>query len=484
MRLPPLVGVPLTALAPWGYGAGSWDTGGACASESRPPASSGRAPPFAADVCLNTKIIVWEGDAAFLEVDALIAPTAAGYQVGASTIFAKVLSYGGRELKVELKHLEPCRSGEAHICKAFNLPCRHLLLTVGPKYKEKYHVAAENTLNACYRECMQLAAESEIRTVAVPATWYDKGYPPQEQAHVALRTLRRCLEKLRASIDTVVIAAANSQDADLYQDLLPLYFPRSDDEAERGASVLPDSCWNSWGEVSIEERKIRISNLAVSADDSDDGGSCLTAKPTLSPENEQDRSFFDARDDADNTALRRLEGLLTEAEDEATARAVCYRYMRRAREVDNLPQHLRYVYRAGKDRYDRHVVVLLGARLPQLGTQDERMMPMFVKELESLRAERFILIYVNTSVSALDMSKLEVLQEMLAMMGARYRQSIDQVLILHPGLAFRAAFALGRAMSNYAADVWHDSVYVEDLGELSRFVPIDQLQLPSYVITA
>jgi len=40
--------------------------------------------------------------------------------------------------------------------------------------QEKYQVAAQNTLNACYRECLQLLAESELKTVAIPCFWYSR----------------------------------------------------------------------------------------------------------------------------------------------------------------------------------------------------------------------------------------------------------------------------------------------------------------------
>ena len=47
----------------------------------------------------------------------------------------------------------------------------------------------------------------------------------------------------------------------------------------------------------------------------------------------------------------------------------------------------RFVYQSGQDCFGRHVVVLLGARLPPLGLQDERTIPLFVKELEALQHE-------------------------------------------------------------------------------------------------
>ncbi|CAE8699533.1 unnamed protein product, partial [Polarella glacialis] len=140
-----------------------------------------RPPPFLPDGDLNMKVVLHDGDLCAFEVDAILAPSAAGYAVGSSTVFGRVLRHGGQDIRADLRHLDPCRSGEARLCKAYGLPCRWLLLTVGPKYKDKYYIAAQNTLNACYRECLQLLVESGLRTIAIPCCWYSKGYPLEEQ---------------------------------------------------------------------------------------------------------------------------------------------------------------------------------------------------------------------------------------------------------------------------------------------------------------
>jgi len=119
--------------------------------------------------------------------------------------------------------------------------------------------------------------------------------------------------------------------------------------------------------------------------------------------------------------------------------------------------------------------------LPALGVRDDKTLPLFVKVLEALGGQRFVLLYVNSDVATFDTTKLEVLQEMLAVISAKYRNSLEQLLVLHPGIWFRAAFALGRAVSDLTASVWNETVYIEGLEELSRYISIQQLQLPNYV---
>merc|ERR1712151_755629 len=115
---------------------------------------------------------------------------------------------------------------------------------------------------------------------------------------------------------------------------------------------------------------------------------------------------------------------------------------------------------------------LLGAKLPALGIRDERTLPLFVKEVEALRGQRMVLVYVNSAVSAMDGVCLEVLQEVLAVVSAMYCNSLEQTLVLHPRLWFRAAFALGRAVSDSAARVWDSTAYFESLVEVSEFVSV------------
>ena len=50
-----------------------------------------------------------------------------------------------------------CKTGEAKITDGFNLVCRHVIHTVGPRYNVKYVTAAEGALYSSYRNVLQLA---------------------------------------------------------------------------------------------------------------------------------------------------------------------------------------------------------------------------------------------------------------------------------------------------------------------------------------
>mmetsp|Transcript_30560 Transcript_30560/g.71367 ORF Transcript_30560/g.71367 Transcript_30560/m.71367 type:complete len:547 (+) Transcript_30560:51-1691(+) len=487
--LPPedLVPLPVGALQAWGKN--STNARLEELFDDPPSASSSslsRPPPFAPDGALNEKIYLLQGDLLSLQVDALVAPCAANFSPGSSTVFANVQRQGGRDLRIELRHLDACRSGEVRMVKAFGLPCSKLLITVGPKYKEKFQVAAENALNGCVRECLQGMTENslDLRSVAIPCRWYSKGFPLDEHAQVVLRSLRRCLERLRDKIDAVVLVGESAEEVELYDALLPSYFPRTDLEARKTSRDLPESCWSLWGEVSLQERRIPLSNSLVrSVEDSDEDpvdGSLFSAA------DETDKSFLQAREDADKTALQRLEVTLVETAEDDVARQVCMRYIRRAREL-SLEEELardRFVYGAGQDSFGRHIVVVIGARLPSLGIREQRTLPRFVRELEDLHGANFVIIYANSGVATADTAILEVLQEMMSvvMTVKRYHDSFAQLYVLHPGLWFRAAFAVGSVFSNLTAKVWNETIYSESVAELAGSFSVSQLRLPEWII--
>lgn len=481
-RLEPPASVPLSSLLRWGHGHTAQPMGAQGQSCEHSDKCGGqtaddRRPPFLADSSLNEKVILWQGDLGALEVDALITPCAANYSTGTSTVFSRLLRYGGQDLREELEGLDVCRSGDARLVKAFGVPSRFLIVTVGPKFKEKYQIAAENTLNACYRECFKTLAESNLRHVAVPCSWYTKGYPIEDQVHVGLRTMRKCLEKLGHSIDSVVVVASTPQEHQLYEQLMPFYFPRDESEVVSGEGV-PASCWTSWGEVTVEERKIR---LTMAAEHTDSDGS-RDGSPLFSPAVDVDRDFLDARDDADKSAVERLECTMSEASTVEVAKQVCMRYLRHARHLRPESDGNRFVYRgASTDFAGRRVLVLLGSRLPPRGVRDERALPLFSRELLALQGQNFVLVYANSDVASFETVTLEVLQEMLEVVSAVCRDTLQQLYIIHPGLWFRAAFMLARSWSESAARVWQSTIYCDSVAELSNYLSLEQLKLPPYV---
>ena len=82
-----------------------------------------------------------------------------------------------------------CPTGQARITPAGNLPVRHIIHAVGPRYHVDTNPA--QLLASAYRNSFQLALDNDCTSLAVPAISCGAfGYPPDEAAGIALEVSR------------------------------------------------------------------------------------------------------------------------------------------------------------------------------------------------------------------------------------------------------------------------------------------------------
>lgn len=89
-----------------------------------------------------------------------------------------------RRIRAE-QHPEGLPVGQAVATTAGNLPCRHVIHTVGPVYARSQDPATE--LASCHREALRVADEVGATSVAFPAISCGiYGYPVEEAASIAV----------------------------------------------------------------------------------------------------------------------------------------------------------------------------------------------------------------------------------------------------------------------------------------------------------
>lgn len=163
------------------------------------------------------------------------------------------------------KCVKPITTGSCQLIDGGNLPCDHVIFAIGPRYHVTYATAADNALHFAYRSSLVLAAETLMssakeKTIIISCLYLqNKKYPRFAAAQVALRTLRRFLEKPISSIfDKVMIHVGSLEDLEIYSTLLTAYFPRTVAEEESQRGLISPEVGNEWGEIINPERQYQV----------------------------------------------------------------------------------------------------------------------------------------------------------------------------------------------------------------------------------
>lgn len=152
----------------------------------------------------NIMISTMLGDITKLDTVDAIVNAANQSLLGGGGVDGAIHRAAGSGLLEECKGLGGCETGDAKITKAYDLPCDYVIHTVGPVW-EGGHGKEEELLAGCYYNSLKIAAENQIRTIAFPSISTGAyGYPVEQAARTAVRTVKRYMDENPGEIDSVV----------------------------------------------------------------------------------------------------------------------------------------------------------------------------------------------------------------------------------------------------------------------------------------
>lgn len=163
----------------------------------------------------NVRIEVVQGDITGLDVDAVVTAANSGLR-GGGGVDGAVHRAAGPELLAACRAIGGCPVGDAVATPGFGLRARWVVHAVGPVWQGG--TAGEAALlAAAYRRSLEVAAEVGARSVAFPAISTGVyGYPPDEAAEIAVRTVRSA----PPAVERVVLVGFDAATADRYRRLL------------------------------------------------------------------------------------------------------------------------------------------------------------------------------------------------------------------------------------------------------------------------
>ena len=130
-------------------------------------------------------------------------------------------SASGIQLKLEcnekMKQIGKLETGKAFITKAYNLPSKYVIHTVGPIIYDDVTEKEINELRNCYINSLDLAKENNIREIAFCCiSTGEFRFPKTQASKIAIETIRNYLKENTDFFEKIVFNVFTDEDYDIY----------------------------------------------------------------------------------------------------------------------------------------------------------------------------------------------------------------------------------------------------------------------------
>ncbi len=177
----------------------------------------------------NKQLYLWQGDITRLKVDAIV-NAANSALLGCfvpchGCIDNAIHSLSGLQLRRDCDEIiqqqgHEEKTGLAKITKAYNLPCKFVIHTVGPIINGRLTQTECDLLADCYKNCLNLAISQGLNSIAFCCiSTGEFHFPSDKAADIAINTVKDILKNNDSRIE-VIFNVFKNIDYKLYRKLL------------------------------------------------------------------------------------------------------------------------------------------------------------------------------------------------------------------------------------------------------------------------
>jgi len=171
---------------------------------------------------LTDRIKLIQGDITKIKADAIV-NAANTSLLGGGGVDGAIHRAGGKAILEECIKIRNrqggCKTGEAVITTAGNLPAKYVIHTVGPVYNKGGN-GEEELLASAYQNSLKLAAENKVETIAFPdISTGIYHFPKDKAAEIATKTVKDFLID-NQGIKQVIFVCFDDENYVIYRRLL------------------------------------------------------------------------------------------------------------------------------------------------------------------------------------------------------------------------------------------------------------------------
>jgi len=387
----------------------------------------------------------------------------------------------GTEFAKSTENLAPLKVTD---CRILPVPeekigARNVMVTMPPRYTQKYLSAAINSLNKTYLNSLQACVDNGYRTVMFTAVQdYDHRYNSDVAAEVVIRTIRRFFEHYPTNVDLICLCLDN-HDTIEYMKQMRLYFPRSNEEAVEAEKSLPKDVGNEWGEMVVESRSIRISTLPGMGGDDDEYSDEEDQIPDVVGEKPKEEMEYSVKQPSPD--VRNTEGVNDPTSPNYIPPGYVNGILNRANTLDLSPlEKARFFYDCATDSLSkRRVLVFIGQNMVQPSVPRDMIMPYMAKILDSISFNPFTIVYVHCTATNNAESMFWI--HSIASTFPRRCLCNMRLAVLYPTFWVKTHLRINRLGGLRPVE---DISYYDNLGALFRVIGRDAVRLPEEITRA